>query len=518
MSGSQQRCKSRRLKAVWMLCALAAAMVVAVAVLPVKSVFALQETRLVLSSEAKAIVEANRSKPPDAHREDLLMSFSSLLYHYSNFEDEPDPSRLRRSSVADAEAWSISLSEAQEEVDLLFRVLKYGYAAYQFFGGDEPFGLARERILREIAQQADDISLWQYSYIIRSNLEFIQDGHFVIGNRSPCQWSTFRMSPNLQFSLDEDGHFVNRGGNRLHSINGSAPSSFLKPSIDEDGDIIYVPGMLLPDRQLDSVCELEYEGGTREMAWLVPIVSMDLGGPVYELGEAQGLPIVACRSFDSDRDEGKDLNRFVQDADKLRQEEIILLDLRSNHGGSTLYGMMWCQRLMQRRVGPSMFTANLATDTSIALMLNRQAERRRELDTEEIEALWKYLRNVEDPGRPGWRRIGIEQEGWVSNSPFIVVLIDSNAASATEAFIRRLRGMDNVVFIGTNTPGVVLCGDPGVLVLPHSRLKVRIPAMFWLDSEMQNRDGIGYFPDLWVHPDHALERAVKFVRKHLIEE
>jgi len=38
--------------------------------------------------------------------------------------------------------------EAREDVDFLFRVLKYGYGAYQFFGGDEAFLAAKRASLQ----------------------------------------------------------------------------------------------------------------------------------------------------------------------------------------------------------------------------------------------------------------------------------------------------------------------------------------------------------------------------------
>lgn len=492
-------------------------------VTPVQPVLASSRTRLVLSPEAKAIVEANRPELSEASREDLLARFSSMLYEYSDFEDEAYPSALRWDTAAGRESvmeeWSISPARAVQEVDLLFHALKYGYAAYQFFGGDEVFCAARERMLDEIGRHYHDIPFWQYSQIIIANLKFIQDGHFAFGSRTLCEWSTFRVSPYLRFSLDEDGFFINDGGKRVASVSGQAPSSFLKPSIDEDGNIVYVLGMLVPEQQVDLMCEIEYADGSREIAWLVPIISMDYGGAVYELGEIEGFPLVSCRSFDPDHDEGKALNRFVEDAEKLRQEDVILLDLRSNHGGSTIYGMLWCQRLTKGNVGPYFFTAELATDTSIALLLNGLSERLgEELSSDQAEALWRYWKNAEDPDRPGWRRIGIEQGGHISDAPFIVALVDSNAGSATEAFVRRLRSLDNVVIIGTNTRGALLCGNPGMLVLPYSGFEVRIPTMFWLDSEMHNYDGVGYSPDFWVHPDYALERAVKFIRRHLVRE
>ena len=523
MTNSGRRCESWSLKAVRLLCALAALM--ALVVQPARPALALDQSRLVLSPQAKAIVEANRPEPDEMPHEDLLALFSSLLYDYTDFRDEPDLNRLRmdpaaiRKAGAELEEWSISRAKAVEEINLLFDVLKYGYAGYQFFGGDEVFEAAKSRILKEMSQYAQSIPLWNYSYMIAASLEFIQDGHFAFGNRSICQWHTFRVNPYLRFFMDDDGRFVSETGIRLDSINGADPSSFLKPSIDEDGDIVYILGMLVPDWQADFMCQLEYEDGRMEMAWLVPVSPMDYGGPVYELGEVEGLPLVSCRSFDSVHDQDRALSKFVQDADRLRHEKAILLDLRSNHGGSAAYGMLWCQRLLEGSAGPATFTAELATDTAMALLLNRIAERREEgLDADEARAVQAYWKNAQDPSRPGWCRISIARGGRVSNAPFIAVLIDCNASSATEDFIRRLRSMDNVAIIGTNTRGALLCVNPGIFALPHSGLEVRIPTMLWLDSEMQNRDGIGYLPDFWVHPDHALEYGVKFVQKHLVPE
>lgn len=523
MRKSQRRCQSWMRMAVAMSCALILATVLAV--LPIRPVPAMADMGLALSPEVRAIVDANRTKAPEMPHGDLLAFFSGLLYEYSDLEDAPNPDRLRWSPAVkgaasiESEEWSISPVKAAAEVDLLFGVLKYGYAGYQFFGGDEVFGAAKSKIFKEISKYSKSIPLWDYSHMIVASLEFIQDGHFAIGNRSTCQWRTFRVSPYIRFYMDDNGCFANGSGIRLAFINGTDPSSFLKPSIDEDGGIVYILGMLVPERQADFMCELQYEDGSMEMAWLVPIVSLDYGGPIYELGKAEGLPLVSCRSFDSVHDEDQSLIKFVQDADKLRQEKVILLDLRSNHGGSTVYGMLWCQRLMEGSAGLSTFTAELATDTAIALFLNRLAERREEeLHADEAKALRTYRKNAEDPSRPGWCRISIERGGQAGNAPFIVVLVDSNAGSATEALVRCLRSVDNVVIIGTNTRGALLCGNAGIFALPHSGLEVRIPTMLWLDSEMQNRDGTGYSPDFWVHPDHALERAVKFVRRHIAPE
>ncbi|HAI86175.1 MAG TPA: hypothetical protein DCL63_04210, partial [Firmicutes bacterium] len=64
--------------------------------------------------------------------------FERLLYRYSDFRDEPQPETLSFNRWDLGSAFSlIPKDEARQDVDFLFRVLKYGYGAYQFFGGDE---------------------------------------------------------------------------------------------------------------------------------------------------------------------------------------------------------------------------------------------------------------------------------------------------------------------------------------------------------------------------------------------
>jgi hypothetical protein len=78
--------------------------------------------------------------------------------------------------------------------------------------------------------------------------------------------------------------------------------------------------------------------------------------------------------------------------------------------------------------------------------------------------------------------------------------------------------MDNVVFIGANTGGTLLTGCPGACLLPFSGLAMAVPTGLNLLEDASNRDGLGFLPDFWVHPDCALERSIRFVRRHTTRE
>jgi len=482
--------------------------------------------RVVLLPEARAIVDANR-QPGLEVSESVLQHFRGLLYHYSGFSDETAeslriPDRMYMPSDSDSDGspgdWEVSPNHAAEEVELLFMALRFGYAGYQSFGGDEVFCAAREAILREIAELAlyyDTIPNWRYSDAIAKHLSFVQDSHLVFGNRSLCEHLRFRFSPHHEFTLLADGSYHDSDGRRLMAVNNDAPSEYLKPSISEDGEIVYILGLVSSERHQAALLELQFEGGISEMAWLIPADEVQYDGEkAYELTEVEGLPMAVCRTFGVSPETSEDLAAFVRDAGALKHEDVVLLDLRSNPGGVIQYGQEFCRRVAMTDPGPFMMTANLLTDTALVLQMNQQAQANGRSDW--LARVREERDSLMDPELPGWN-ISVSPGTYVQDTPLILVLMNGNTASAAEALIRCLRSMHNVVLIGTNTSGALLTGNAGLLKLPYSGLVVRIPTMIWMDAGLRNLDGIGYFPDFWVHPN-AAENAAAFVRRHVAEQ
>ena len=484
-----------------------------------------RETRVVLLPEARAIVDANRLPKLEVSG-CQLQRFRELLYHYSDLSDETAellrvPDKLHTSdSDADSspDGWEVSPDHAAEEVELLFSALRFGYAGYQFFGGDAAFSAAKEAILREIAELAsyyDTIPNWRYSDAIVKYLGFVQDSHMVFGNRRLCEHMRFRFCPHHEFTLSADGSYLDVGGRRIVAVNNEAPSEYLKPSISADGEIVYILGVLSSERHQATLLELQFEGGTSEMTWLIPADEAQYGNErAYELTEFEGLPMAICRTFRASPEASEDLNAFVRDAETLRQKDVVLLDLRSNPGGTIRYGQEFCRRLAMMDPGPFIMTAYLLTDTALVLRMNQQAEANGR--SEWLDRMRKERDNLMDPELPGWN-ISVSQGEYVQDTPFVFVLMNHSTASAAEALIRYLCSMRNVVLIGTNTGGALLTGSAGLLRLPYSGIAVRIPTMIWMDAQLRNLDGVGYFPDFWVHPD-AAANAAALVRKYVVKQ
>lgn len=481
--------------------------------------------RMVLLSEARSIVDANRPIRLEVS-DTQVQRFRESLYHHSDFSGEIGellrvPGKMHAPPDSDSEGspgdWEVSPEQAAEEVELLFTALRFGYAGYQFFGGDAAFGAAREAILREVAELAsyyDAIPNWRYRDAVVRHLDFVHDSHLVFGSRSLCERVHFRFCPYYEFRLSADGYYHDLDGRRLVAVNSESPSGYLKPSINADGYIVYILGVASSERQQATLLELEFEGGIIDMAWLMPADGMNYdSGKAYELTTLDGLPMAVCRTFGVSPETAEDLADFVRDAQVLRRVDVALLDLRSNPGGAIWYGQEFCRSLAVTDPGPFIMTANLITDTALALQTNQQAE------AGDVTDWFMRIRDerhrLEDPELPGWI-VSVSPGVYAQNTPFMLVLMDGGTASAAEALIRSLRSMDNVVLIGVNTGGALLTGNAGLLRLPYSGLAARIPTMIWMDAELRNMDGIGYFPDFWVYPD-AAENAAAFARRYLVK-
>ena len=79
---------------------------------------------------------------------------------------------------------SLSVEQAQFDINSLFDMMRKNYGLYDFYGGTEVFEVARQQALEdcESAQTLDADALQQ---IILDNLSFITDQHFFVGGERP---------------------------------------------------------------------------------------------------------------------------------------------------------------------------------------------------------------------------------------------------------------------------------------------------------------------------------------------
>ncbi len=115
---------------------------------------------------------------------------------------------------------------------------------------------------------------------------------------------------------------------------------------------------------------------------------------------------------------------------------------------------------------------------------------------------------------PGWPDINYKEQYIIENPNLIIVIMDKGVASSGETFIEILRSMENVIFVGVNTSGMSLVGDNILYILPNSNMPVYLGKNLNLNINLENLDGKGFFPDLWVNSNDSLDRVLEFIERY----
>ena len=118
--------------------------------------------------------------------------------------------------------------------------------------------------------------------------------------------------------------------------------------------------------------------------------------------------------------------------------------------------------------------------------------------------------------KPHWTGPSFPSTQVIPNDTTLIVIIDGNVASSGEGFIHYLFQVENVVVVGENSKGALTFGPVSRHQLPHSKLFVALPINFGIFIDLEFREEKGFFPDLWVPAEDALNYAVAAVRKGTI--
>ncbi len=382
---------------------------------------------------------------------------------------------------------------------------------------DKAFLEAKQDILTEIDNlRGKNLTSSQFAAILQRRLGFIQDGHFSIARKSTCRRYRFFARFDREFDEREGRFYVRRTPDLwVVAVNGEDPSRCMKTAIDRDGEVFCCLSTV-SDADRDLCVKIEWSDGSSEFVWLNAVDSAPVSGPLYELRCVDGIPVVATRYLMPLPDTVAGLDALVRDAAELRETPAVILDLRSNGGGSDWYPLEWVKRFAGADVSSADFDVQLVTSTAAKMLENTASSLGAELpvvdDSAGSTGVQSWLTSMADPDRPGWGRVSAAESVRAKNDTLLVVLIDSYVYSAGESFAGFLRQLDNVVFVGTNTYRAMLAGNVGVCLLPNSRLELLCGSLISLGEDLCNYDGRGYVPDIWVRPDVALERAVKYIR------
>ncbi|MEW5825326.1 MAG: S41 family peptidase [Candidatus Bipolaricaulota bacterium] len=471
----------------------------------------------------------------------------SLLYDYTSFGDPGVTSRIVATDKP-SPAW-ITREQAREDIRFLFEMLKYGYALYQLFGGDETFDGARTDLLDEVASMGSEsrIRVSALRDRILHHLAFIQDGHAKFAGTPLYQRQYWFRNDRYEFARDAEGFYVLRqpltslgdalntlaGRVSLVAVDGRAPEELLSLSLDERGRLIYILSVLSarPETRIRTELTLTVSGQTfgrsavltRQSGTWWTETMRDLRFPAstaYAMSVVRGVPIVINRSgVPSSPEAVAALRRMVDEASRCAEYPVAILDLRNHEGGQAEYGRAWTEEFMGRAFACDTRWAELHTPTSLRLHRCFVEDYLAAHETQLREVLAYLDATIEDlemhrrTAANAWVLAGEmdDEPEALPNDTTLFVLIDAETGSAGEEFVNALRQFENVILVGENTEGLTVSGSPAWGRLPNSRLPFVLAIGITLKDIEAGREGIGIPPDLWVDPAHALERVLAYI-------
>ena len=502
--------------------------------------------------QLREIVNENRKIVHPQPHPDLVNIIDGYVFSV-NFEEDAKIAKIVKERRGIAQGWrynfnfgsvtdplDILLTHEQiyEEIHLIFNLLRNGYAAYKYFGGDDVFFPIRDSALEKLAGMDNPMRVSTYFNNILNLLlgsGAIADNHFHISNMTygipkliPYMNNNLilRRNPSHEnsFITEIDGTFYKV----LEVLRDAQPIEGILPTITQDGEFAWAFGLVTVDRWQNSATfrhDFFHNNGQNVFDITVILENTDTGishsrvitlqavdVPVRQSGSSMittqtsnGVMIIENRTLSARSQE--DLADFYNSASAFRDKPVAIIDLRGNKGGQGEYPSEWVRLYSGQTPTGSLFYSHKSQVVDELLGLSRANNSSiTEMDIED-----EYYDDSTG-------LLPISTQEIIKNENVIIVLMDKDTASAGELFVRNLRQLENVLFVGTNTKGALLTSDVGRTTLPHSNMNISFGTALRMPFDLSQFEGIGFMPDLYIPPEESLERVFRFIERYKLLE
>ncbi|MBI5305313.1 MAG: hypothetical protein HY868_24490 [Chloroflexi bacterium] len=403
---------------------------------------------------------------------------------------------------------AITRTQAEQDTRFFFRLLKHGYAGYGVFGAEGNFERAENATLQTIARETT-LTPTRLASALRDSLSFIQDCHFNIGGDSLFKDADYFYFDGIHFFKEGERYYYwgASGKTFVTAVNGKAPGEFIKLSLAPNGDPVYQLGVTATQYPSELVLDGVAADGKVQRQRALWSRSPRIGDhTTFARYLEQDVSVVVSRSFSDATDA---LRKFREDAENLRIEPIVVLDLRGNTGGLVSVPGDWINGLTWRVPAFPFVRTEIESRTVLAGKINMLATRT--FDANELQLLFKDWDSGKATRR--WSDIRVPEFAPFRWHQLMVVLIDGETASAGEVMVGYLRQFEHVVIVGENSAGCITYGDVSRYVLPNSNLSVSFGSELFVMPDLTEFEGKGFAPDLWVPSNKALPYAIAAIKK-----
>jgi len=522
-------------------------------------IFAIAASALLLAScnrpagipaELRAIMDANRAiaLPPPLHdfaeRAGALLTpnldpemdarVAAVVRQHTNPDITLFNPRASAMPTTPPQGPHLSHEDLVKDIHFLFDLLRHAYVGYQYFGGDDVFLPLRDSMLERLGRMSDPLHPQVYlnQVLVPELQRAIRDNHFRIHNAviGPPTYFPY-MNADIILRETANGFVAELDGATYRLVETTLPDGTpvdaILPTLTADGELAWAFGRIVSgEGQTTTIRALFENAETGEarsrlvsLRWVSSTAQASQA--LLETREENGVAIVANRSLSADWPDMRSfydtLDEFYRSGYESRSIPALVLDLRSHRGGMANLAFEWARGFAGR--APICELALMPFVLGSSTMVDQIESFGGLLDRSPIpQSRWEthFLERINDPDqRLRWLLPDLSPpRSYIPNDNLVIVLMDQRVGSAGERFISYLRQLENALFVGTNTRGVLLTGNVAQTTLPYSGFGIMFGLTLNLRPDLSQFEGRGFMPDLWVPPDESLERVLAFIERY----
>ena len=411
---------------------------------------------------------------------------------------------------------SLSTTEALEDIEMLEYLWKTSYSGYEYWKYQGVDFEAYITSLKSWARQSPKMKTLEFEARATAILKEIYDGHISFigaGYYGAYHHKAVYFTDILVEEMASGEFQVIGSQNDMVSIGAvftqTEKATYLFPTLAPPGKKQFLVGLFTftPQRSI----ELSFDNEMLEIPLhrnRLLLARFDDPSPYY-LERINGIPIIRITGFaDASQQYMQD---FMQSGYDLQKEDLIIINLFNNGGGSSIYPQTFLTNLN----GPVQWEIHWAELTSPAIAeyyLNYEVGPSTTPATKHLVS--RYARQYEKlqsfPTK-SWtfdRDENKQVEGKFSGK--LILMTNRRVLSAGENLVGASASLKNRITMGENTGGSAQFSSTCAYVLPHSRLILNLPRQLILIPGLE--ECVGYLPDYWLDTHDPMEKILKWLK------
>lgn len=411
---------------------------------------------------------------------------------------------------------SLSSAEALEDIDMLEYLWKTSYSGYEYWKYQGVDFEAYITDLRSWARQSPHMKTLEFEASATSILKEIYDGHISFigaGYYGAYRHKAVYFTDILVEEMARGEFQVIDSQNDLVRVGAmftqTESANYLFPTLAPPDKKQFLVGLLTftPPRSIKLSFDDEMlEIPLRKSRLLLS--RFDDPSPYY-LDRTHGIPIIRITGF-GDALHGQ-MQDFMQSGVDLKNEDLVLLNVFNNGGGSSIYP----QTFLKNINGPVQWEIHWAELTSPAIagyysnyavdpsttpgtkhLVSRYARQYEKLQSFPTKS-WSFNKDEKRP-----------VEGTFGGK--LILMTNRRVLSAGENLVGASASLKDRITIGENTGGSAQFSSTCAYVLPHSKLILNLPRQLIFIPGLE--ECVGYLPDFWLDTNEPMEEVLKWLK------